>query len=115
MDAAVQRLYGCPVLALHGFRHERCGSGRDRASLALEADVLDAIFLQAHPHGQPIAAERVVPLGMGVGGLDPAEVPRALVVVENDVPVEILQVHYANTSRALSSAATRLATSACVL
>src|SRR6185312_9560457 len=115
MDAAVQRQHRLPVLALYRLRHERCRSGRDRAVLALEADVLDAVVLHPQPYRQPVPAQRVVTLGVAVAGLDPAEIPRAPVVIEDDVAIELLEIHYANTSRALIRAATRLATSASVL
>src|SRR6185437_15749607 len=80
-----------------------------------EANVLDAAILQAQPHGQPIAAQRVVSIGMAVARLDAAEIPRTFVVIEDDVAVELLEVHYANTSWAFTRAATRLATSDSVL
>ena len=47
--------------------------------------------------------------------LDAAEVSRLAVVIEDHVPVELLQVHQPNTLRAFSSALARAATSPSVL
>src|SRR5579885_359743 len=106
---------GSLVLPLDGLRHERSGRGRDGAPLAFEADVLDPVILQAKPDREAITAEWVVTLRVRVARLDPAEVPRTPVVVQNDVAIELFEVHQPNTSRALRRAATRLATSASVL
>jgi hypothetical protein len=57
-------------------------------------------------HRETVAAERVVAVGLPVGVRHLAEIPRPPVVVDDDVAVEVLEVHQPNISRAVCSAAT---------
>jgi hypothetical protein len=68
---------------------------RDRAAVAVEAQVLDPPVGDADLDTELIAAERVVLVGVEVVGLELAEVPRSLVVLEDEIAVEV--VHQANT------------------
>ncbi len=81
------------LLTLYRFAHERSRGDRDCAALAFEPEVRHAVALESHGEMQTITAQRVVPVGGGVGGVEPAELTRALVVVENDLAIQILEVH----------------------
>src|SRR5215212_10979595 len=89
---------------------DRGGGLRDRAALPVEAQVLHAAVLHHDVHAQLVAAERVVVVPLEVVLLELAEVPWALVVLEDEVSVE--GVHQSSkTSRALTSASTSRSTS----
>ena len=90
------------AFALDRLAHQRCGGDGDRAALAVEAQVGDAIAIEPQRDVQPVAAQRVVAIGRRIGGLEPAEQPRGLVVIEDHVAIEVLEVHQPNTSRALA-------------
>src|SRR5256885_957696 len=66
---------------------------RDRAAVAVEAEVRDLPVLDPNVHPQLVAAERVVVVELEVAGVELPEVPRVLVVVEDVVPVEIVHRH----------------------
>ena len=57
-----------------------------------------------HVHRQPVAAQRVVAVGAASASGSAPEVPRVLVVVEDDLAVEVVEVHQPNTSRARAQA-----------
>ena len=92
-------------------RGDRRGRLRDRAALAVEAEVLDAAVLDDDVHAQLVAAERVVVVPLEVVRLELAEVPRVLVVLEDVVAVQSVHRYSSNTSRALPSASTSRSTS----
>ena len=108
MDFAEQvRDFVGPALALDGFAHQRGRGDGDRAALAFESHVLhDAVLANAQGNVQPIAAQRIVPSADESRRLERAEMPRALVVVEDDLAIQSLRSISRYTSRALASAAT---------
>src|SRR5579862_701640 len=112
---AEELAHGRAVASLDGLRHERRGGGRDRATLALEADVLDALAVEAHGERELVTAQRVVAFRAAVGVVDPAEIARMAVVIEDHVAIELLEIHQWNTWRARSSALTSAPTSPSVL
>ena len=61
--------------------------------MAVEAQVRDLPVLDPDVHAQLVAAERVVVVELEVAGVELAEVPRVLVVVEDVVSVEIVHRH----------------------
>ena len=77
MHALIDLLHCCAILALDRFGHERCGGGGDRAALALEAQILDAVAVEAHRQRQTVAAQWVEALGLGIGRLQATEVSAA--------------------------------------
>src|SRR3954463_3167982 len=87
------------LLAAHLLGQHRRGGLADRATVAGEGDLLDrlAVVGELEVHRDLVAAERVLALRRRgrVGEL--AVAARALVVVEDDLPVEVI-CHYANTS-----------------
>src|SRR3954462_3539288 len=95
--------------------HQRRGGGRNGASGPFERDAADAVLLDVHVDGHPVAAERVVPLRPAVGLRQRPEVAGPPVVVEDDLLVEVAQVAHPNSSRALWRAAARASTSSGVL
>jgi len=72
--------------------HHRRRRFRDRASRSLEAGVFDRAVLDLQVERQPIPAERVVALGVPVGGFNRAEVARPAVVVEDDLLIELPEI-----------------------
>ena len=70
----------------------------DRAAAALEPDLLDDVALAEPDRDRDlVAAQRVLALRRRVGVLEQPVVPRALVVVEDELPVELVELaHYAN-------------------
>src|SRR5215213_5383758 len=84
---------------------------RDRAAVAVEAEILDPAVLHDDVHSELVAAERVVVVEVEVVLRQLAEVPRVLVVVEDEVPVERVHRYSSKTSRALPSASTSRSTS----
>src|SRR6202030_406470 len=76
--------------ALEAFREQRRGSLRDRTSAAVKPDVLDHAVLDLEVDADHIAAEGVVLLVGNVRVLEPAEVPRVLVVVEDVLSIELV-------------------------
>ena len=77
-------LDGHPLQLLGG---DRRGGLGDRAAVAVEAHVLDAAVLDADVHAELVPAQGVVLERLEVVRLELAEVARALVVVEDVVPV----------------------------
>src|SRR5205823_6103821 len=75
---------------LKPFGEERCGGLGYCAPAAVEADVLDHAVLELKVHPHDVAAERVILLVADVGVLEPAIVPRVLVVVEDVLAVELI-------------------------
>src|SRR5271154_934427 len=103
-------------LALHALGHHGGGRLRNRAARALKADVADRIAIERDVHGEPIAAERIEPLGFVVRGRQLAEISRRLAVLQNYVLVQIAQVgHQANTSRTFPIPRTNASTSSRLL
>ena len=77
---------------------QRGRGGRDRAALALEAHLRDAVVLiELDEDVLLVAAERVGVLVVEVEGVEPAEVVRPLVVLEDLIAVEL--VHRYSTSK----------------
>ena len=74
------------------------GGGGDRAPLPLEGDLGDAaVLVEPDRHALLVAAERVVVLELEVGAIEPAEVVRPLVVLEDLIPVQL--VHAARLAK----------------
>src|SRR5215204_1363389 len=87
---------------------------RDRAAVAGEAQLLDAVVaVDLDLHLQLVAAERVEVLELEIGLGQLAPVVRLLVVLEDVLPVEL--VHQPNTLRTEASAPTRRSTSSRVV
>ena len=82
---------------------DRRGGLRDRAAVALEAQVGDAAVGDGDLHAELVAAQRVDLVGLVVVSGQLAEVARALVVLEDEVAVEV--VH----QRSKTSCASRIA------
>src|SRR6185437_10760273 len=80
-------------LALEDLGHERGGGLRDSAAAALEAHILDALAIHGDVDRHLIAAERVVAVREMARLLLRAEIARALAVIEDDVLVEVAQIH----------------------
>ncbi len=107
MDDAEQRERILAPLALESRGHERGRSDRDRASRALEGDVIDAIVEELHVERDLVATERVHALDGARRVGEPAEVLRMATVVDDHILVELAEVvaHVAN--RSVTSAPTR--------
>src|SRR4030095_13777588 len=92
VEALEEPLHLLAALALERLRHHRGRGGRDRATRALEAHVLDDPVLEPHVDRGLVAAEGVEALGAprGLGHLP--EVPRLLGVVEDRLLVELAEV-----------------------
>jgi hypothetical protein len=86
---------------------QRGGRGGDRAALALEGDLRHPVVLvEADRHVLLVAAERIGVVELQSGALDPPEVVRPLVVLEDLVAVELVHQR-SNTLRASCSPSTR--------
>ena len=92
MHPLEQRLRLGGRLALQALRHQRCRGLRDRAALALEAEVVDDVAVQPQVERQVVAADRVEALGLAVGVLQLAVVARPPVVVQDDLLVQVGQL-----------------------
>src|SRR3990172_2832923 len=80
----------------------------DRAATTLEADVFDHVAVaEAHRDRYLVAAERVLPLRVGVARLEQPVATRVLVVVEDDLPVELLELTHPKTFLTLCRPSTR--------
>ena len=81
------------VLPLHRLGHQRGRGGRDRAARALEARRRASRSpSSAQRDLHPVAAQRVVALGLAVGVGERPEVARPPVVVEEDLLIEVAQL-----------------------
>ncbi len=80
-------------LALDRLGHQRGRRGRDRAALALEADVLDLVVRDLQPQRQAVAAQGIEAFDAGIGGVERAEIPRPAIVVEDHVAIQIIEFH----------------------
>src|SRR6185503_13108725 len=112
---AVDRFDLVERLALDLFGEDRSGRLRDRAALAVEAHVRDAVVLDAQGHAQLVAAQRV---RVGVRVRRAFELPviaRVLVVIEDVVAVHVVHRYTLNTFLALSIAPRRASHSSVVL
>src|SRR6202011_5019812 len=92
--------------AFDELREHRGRGLADRTAAPDEAHLLDRLAVGAEPDrdGHLVTAERVLALGLGVRALERAVVPRMLVVVEDDLPVHLVEFgHPANTCCTLSS------------
>src|SRR6202035_582755 len=99
-------------LAFQHLRHQRRRRGRDRAAAPLKADIGDAVAIQRQVDRHPVAAQRVMALREMRRMLDRTEIPWVAAVVEDDVLIELAQIHHrANISRAASSASANLSMS----
>src|SRR5438067_9526000 len=80
--------------ALDALRQQRCRSGRDRASGALEARIGDHAVLELDVEGKPIAAQWIESFRFAIGAVQRAVVPRLQVVVEDGILEEIAYITY---------------------
>jgi hypothetical protein len=87
----------------------------DRAAHALVRHVDDLAVGDVHPQVDLVAAGRVDVADLRFVGLAQTPSPRLLVMVQDDVLVELFQVHQPNTFRTLAKAATRASISSVVL
>src|SRR6266481_5541004 len=98
----------CRGLAFDAFSHHRCGGGGNRATGPLKADVLNHAVFHLEKELHLVAAQRVEALGMSVGDRERAEIPRLLLVIQDDLLVQIAQIrHQPNTSLTLCKLLTR--------
>src|SRR2546426_4423488 len=81
-------------LALEGDRHHGRGCLRDRAALALEADLRDALAVHLEEEGDAVATQGARSVRRAVRGLDLVEVARVPAVVKNHVLVQLAQVRH---------------------
>src|SRR5271167_1564954 len=106
MELAEERPGFDDRLALEHLGHQRGRRSRNRAAATLEADIDDAVAVERQIDRHPVAAQRVVALREMRRLLDRAKVARVAPVIEDDVLVELAQIHHrANISRPASSAA----------
>jgi hypothetical protein len=91
-------------LALQHLGHERGRRRRDGAAAPLEHDVLDAVAVELQVDRHLVAAERVVAVREMARVIELAEIPRVAAVIEDDVLVELAQIHHANILCAARSA-----------
>ena len=66
VHALEQRVDGGALLALDGLGHHRGRCHRDGAAIAFEAQVRDAVAVAPQRDGEPVAAQGVVALRLGV-------------------------------------------------
>jgi hypothetical protein len=102
-------------LALDALRQQRGRRDRDRAAAAVEGNVADASAVELHEDGELVAAEGIEAVGAPIGIRHLAEVARIAVVVDDDVAIQVLEVHQPSISRATCKAATRRSISSRVL
>ena len=93
MHVVEQRFHFGAGLAFHGFGEQRGRRHGDRAAAAVELHFPDAIAIEIDVQRQPVAAKRIVTVRMRIGRLEPAEVTRVAVVIDDDVAIEIFQIH----------------------
>src|SRR5258705_377950 len=75
---------------------------RDRAPRALrhlKSDIADGIAVDLDEHLDAVAAQRIVALGAAIRRLQPLEVPRIAVVIEDDLLVELAQIAHCSARR----------------
>jgi hypothetical protein len=112
---AWKRRHFCCGPALHQLGEHRGRRLRDRAAAAGELDLVDrvTVFAEGDVDRDLVAAERVLPLGGGVGVLDQAVPARILVVIEDHLAVHLVELAHCarrlwalcrpSTSRSISS------------
>ena len=83
--------------------------------LPLNETSADAVAVELHEHRQLVATQRIEAVGAAIRVRDLAEIPRMPVVVDDDVAVQVLEVHQPSISRAVCRAATSRSISARVL
>src|SRR5262249_45891570 len=89
-EALEQLLDLAERLPLPALGHDRSRRLRDGAARPLEARVLDAAIPNAQIDSQPVAAERVVALGL-LSSLDRMKIAGAPVVIEDHFLIQLLQ------------------------
>ncbi len=99
-------------LPFHRRRHQRRRRLGDRAPRAvrhLKADVVDRVAIDLDVHLDPVAAQRVVAFGGAIRLLEPPEVTRVPVVVEDGLLIQIAEVahHSARRARTIPSSCAR--------
>src|SRR5579883_153394 len=93
MKALEERIGLGERLAAKDLGHQRSRRRRDGATATLEAHILDPIAIERDIDGHAIAAQRIMPVGEAIGVLRHPEIPGVLTVIENDVLIEIAQIH----------------------
>ena len=84
------RLRRTPALEQRG--HQRGAGLRDGAAGAVEGNVPDPVAVHPEVNAALVAARRIVAVCHAVGCRQPAPVPRALVMVEDDLLVEFAEI-----------------------
>ena len=79
-------------LALHQVRHHRRGCLADRAAASAHADAGEPRAIEVQLHLDLVAAHGVVALGGDVGAFDLLPVAGVLVVVQDQVPVKLIEL-----------------------
>src|SRR5262245_34925763 len=85
--------------ALHALGHQRRGRHGDRAAAALEADVSYRSVGEADVQSELVAAERIDCRDHASRVRDLAEVSRVTVVIEDHLPVELLNLIHGRSPR----------------
>src|SRR5438105_7127897 len=103
--------------ARHHLREHRRRGLRDRAAAAGELHLVDrlAVVGERDVDRHLVAAERVLALGFSVGALDDAVTTRVLVVIENDLPIHLIELAHANTFFTACSPSTSWSISSCTV
>src|SRR6185503_5754607 len=82
--------------------HERGGRFRDRTPRPLrhlKTDVADRLAVELHVQLNPVTAQRIVAFRLAVGRFNALEIPRAAVVVENDLLIELAEIRHCSARR----------------
>src|SRR5215216_5480478 len=90
---ASQPLHFLQSLPLDLLGEHRSGRSANRAADAREAHVFDGTVLDAEIHADLVATERIGILGADVRRLQGAEVAGVLAVVEDILPIEVVEAH----------------------
>src|SRR4029079_14134385 len=89
--------------SLDEIAEHRRGGLADRAAAAVESDLLDDVTLaESHRHRHLVAAERVLTLRPRVRRIEQPVVPRVLVVVQDELPVELVALVHGSPRRLLA-------------
>jgi hypothetical protein len=98
-----------PTSALDRLAHQRGRGHRNGAAVSFETQVGDLVALDSERELQRIPTQWIATAGGRIGGLEATEVPRAAVMVQDHVAVQVFEVHASsgpqlNSSRTLCTA-----------
>src|SRR4029079_4733332 len=101
-------------LSLHEIAQHRGRRLADRAASAVEADLLDHVAVAEPDRDQDlVSTERVLTLRERIGRVEQPVVPRVLVVIEDELPIQLVELGhgYPSEDLALWRPSTRRSTS----